>query len=185
MTGTPWQPDDTILIGQSRVVVADPGQAPRRIPRVYADPVAWLLAEAVGTALESCGEAAPANPRDVGVIGVAAHPTAVTLRSVSEAAGRGAVSPMRFAAAGPGAPVGLICAAFGFQGPTMMLPMPIGDATAAVRTLLADWLTGPARMARHVIVVTHHTTDGDPAARHVATGTVIAGPPQKRKNSPA
>ncbi|MFJ3493018.1 hypothetical protein ACIPPJ_05370 [Streptomyces sp. NPDC086091] len=173
-----WCPPGTTLTGAARVETDDPATARRRLPGVYADPVAWLLAEAVAAALADCGSAAPDRPEEVGVIGVGAHPTARTLGALAAAVPTGRISPMRFAGAGPGSPLGTLCAAFGFHGPVSMLPMPPEQAAAPVRALCGDWLLGDPPSAAHVLVVTHRTTD---EGKHQAHCLVVSGPTPTRR----
>ncbi|MEV6176192.1 hypothetical protein ACIHAR_04245 [Streptomyces sp. NPDC052016] len=173
-----WCPEGAVITGSATVHVDDPAAVRRRIPGVYADPVAWLMAEAVAAALEDCGDAAPGRPEEVGVIGVSEHATRHTLRALADAVPRGRLSPMRFAGAGPGSLVGVICSAFGFHGPVSMLPMPLGAAVTPVRALCGDWLLGDPPGAAHVLVVTHTTTD---EGKHRAQSLVVSGPAPTRR----
>ncbi|WEH35108.1 hypothetical protein PZB75_18135 [Streptomyces sp. AM 4-1-1] len=171
MTDSPWCPEGTVLVGDAVVDLADPGKAPRRIPSTYADPVAWMMADAVAAALDACGADAPAELSEVAVIGISEHATRHTLRAVAAGVPAGRMSPMRFAAAGPGSLVGVVCAVFGFQGPTLMLPMPVADAAVVTRAMITDWLTGDAASAAHVVVVTHECAeDGRHRARCFVLG---------------
>ncbi|MFB9902333.1 hypothetical protein [Allokutzneria oryzae] len=163
-----------MILASATVETADPGTAPRRIPGVYADPVAWLLADVVHTALADCEITSPSR---VGVITVSEFATRDTLRQVADGASNGRVSPMRFAAAGPGSPAGLLCSVFGFQGPTAVLPMPQERARPVIDALLADWLRGPLPCVEQVVVVTHEPTeDGGHRAECVVRGRTTPTP---------
>lgn len=156
------------VLATSVVDRADPGDAPRRISGVYADPATWLAAEAVGEILDP----AALDGRETGVIGVSEHATRHTLRMVAVGVPKARISPMRFAAASPGSLVGVICTSFGLRGPTSMLSMPPGDALPVATALAADWLAGPVQMAGHVLVVTHEIGDDD---RHRARCALLSG----------
>ncbi|SDM53287.1 hypothetical protein [Allokutzneria albata] len=149
-----------------RIESADPTTAPRRISGIYADPVAWLITDAVAGVLNT---RAVLDPTSVGVLVVSEHSTEHTQRSVAEAVARGRISPMRFAAAGPGSLVGVVCAAFGFQGPTLLLSVPVEQARPVVDALLADWLHDSAG---HVVLVMHEVAED---GRHSVTCSVVDG----------
>ncbi|MBL1086715.1 hypothetical protein JK359_32945 [Streptomyces actinomycinicus] len=178
MNQAQWCPEGTVLTGAATVEVDDPRTVRRRVSGVYADPVAWLMAEAVAAALQECGTAAPDRPEEVGVIGVSEHATRITLRALADAVPQGRLSPMRFAGAGPGALIGMVCSAFGFHGPVSMLPMPLAPAAPLARALCGDWLLGDPPGAAHVLVVTHATTD---EGKHQAHCLVVSGPTPTRR----
>ncbi|MFF1284186.1 polyketide synthase [Streptomyces sp. NPDC058299] len=179
MNHTQWCPEGAVVTGAAGVEADDPGTVRRRIAGVYADPVAWLLAEAVAAALAECGDAAPDRPAEVGLIGVSEYATRHTLRALADAVPRGRLSPMRFAGAGPGSLAGTVCSAFGFHGPVSMLPMPLAAAVAPARALCGDWLFGDPPGAAHVLVVTHTTTD---EGKHRAHCLVVSGPAPTRRH---
>ncbi|USQ88149.1 hypothetical protein NFX46_33050 [Streptomyces phaeoluteigriseus] len=178
MNEAEWCPAGARVTGSATVETDDPSTAPRRVPGVYADPVAWLMTEAVAAALEACGDAAPEHPGEVGVVGVSEQATVRTLRALADAASRGRISPMRFAGAGAGSVVGVVCSAFGLHGPVSMLPMPLAPAVPLVRALCGDWLLGDPPSATHVLVVTHGTTD---EGKHQAHCLVVSGPTPTRR----
>jgi hypothetical protein len=132
----------------------------------------------VAAALEACGDAAPEHPEEVGVVAVSEQATVRTLRALADAVPRGRISPMRFAGAGPGSVVGVVCSAFGFHGPASMLPMPLAPAVPLARALCGDWLLGDPPSAGHVLVVTHGTTD---EGKHQAHCLVVSGPTPTRR----
>lgn len=178
MNGDLWCPAGATVTGAARVETDDPATVRRRLPGVYADPVAWLMAEAVAAALEDCGAAAPDRPEDVGVVAVAEGATATTLGALAAAVPGGRISPMRFAGAGPGSPVGVLCSVFGFHGPVSMLAMPPAPAAPFTRALCGDWLLGDPPSAAHVLVVTHVMTD---EGKHQAECLVVSGPTPTRR----
>ncbi|MGA4847528.1 hypothetical protein ACOBQB_15150 [Streptomyces sp. G5(2025)] len=171
MTDAQWCPEGAVVVGESDVRLDDPSAAPRRIPGTYADPVAWMMADAVAAALEGCGADAPTDRSEVAVIGISEYATRRTLQTVAAGVPAGRMSPMRFAAAGPGSLVGLVCAVFGFQGPTLMLPMPVTEATEVAKAMIADWLTDDFVSAAHAVVVTYDIAED---GRHRARCSVIS-----------
>nr|WP_296067755.1 beta-ketoacyl synthase N-terminal-like domain-containing protein [uncultured Actinoplanes sp.] len=133
----------------------DPATAPRRIPRRYADPACWLLAEAVDQALDSVAglrERVLHDRETVGVVTVSPVGTRHTLRIVAEETGRAAVSPTRFAAASPGTLTGIVCAWLGLSGPGAMVTAAPPAGLPLAEVVAADWLDGPAR---HVLLLTY------------------------------
>ncbi|WP_327022960.1 hypothetical protein [Micromonospora sp. NBC_01739] len=107
----------------------------------YADPVAWLVADAVGTALEAAGLPGPTAGTEVGMVAVSEHATGHTMREVADAVReRGRVSPLRFAGAAPGSVAGLACIVHGLRGPSLLLSMAPDAARPAVAVLAGAWL---------------------------------------------
>ncbi len=158
------------IVATASAQLLDPESAPRRIPGVYADPGAWLVAEAVDAAIRSSDTDVLACATNVGVIGISEYATRHTLRLVAAGVPRDRVSPMRFAAASPGSLVGVTCTAFGFQGPTLMLSMSCAAAELATAAVAADWLGGNPPMASHVITSTYEVTEH---GLHIARCSVI------------
>ncbi|MEK8107756.1 hypothetical protein NKG94_26970 [Micromonospora sp. M12] len=77
------------VLGAATVDGQDGPGRPRGVS-FYADPVAWLVADAVGTALAAAGPSEPSAGTDVGVVAVSEHATAHTMREVATAVqGRG------------------------------------------------------------------------------------------------
>lgn len=131
---------------------------PMRIPRRYADPACWFLADAVDAALDErpgLRERVLAAPDAVGVIAVSAVATRHTMRLVAAEAERVAMSPTRFAAASPGTLTGIVCALFGLRGPGAMLT--VSPATGCgIADIVADgWLDGMSPSASYVLSMTY------------------------------
>lgn len=142
------------VLGAATVDGQDGPGRPRGVS-FYADPVAWLVADAVGTALAAAGSSEPTAGTDVGVVAVSEHATAHTMREVATSVqGRGRVSPLRFAGAAPGSVAGLACIVHGLRGPSLLLSMSPGAARPAVAVLARDWLGG---LCTRVVVAEHRT----------------------------
>lgn len=147
----------------------------RRGASFYADPVAWLVADAVGAALASAGEPGRATGDDVAVVTVSEHATAHTMRQVAGMRDRGRVSPLRFAGANPGSVAGLACIVHGLRGPSLMLSMPPAQARSTVALLARAWLAGGACTR---VVVSEHAAR--PQGGHTVRTVVLTS--QERKD---
>lgn len=94
----------------------------------YADPSSWLLVEAIdraGLPGLLAGQAGRGEATAVVVVAPAGCPQAAA--DLAHQARGGAVSPLRYPAAGPSASLGLACIVFGLCGPTLTLTMPLAD----------------------------------------------------------
>lgn len=143
---------------------------PAAVPARYADPVAWLVARAVGDALATAPAAVAAEPDEVGLILLSAHCTSGTMTAVAAATAEGRLSPMRFAAASPGTAGSISCIVHGFRGPTLTLATTPANGGEAARVVAGGWLTSGA--ARYVVLSGHEVDD---AGRH-RVRSVILGP---------
>jgi len=138
----------------------------QRAASFYADPVAWLVVDAVGAALAEAGDEVRMCRNDVGVLSMSEAGTLHTMRQVESGAGRGRVSPLRFAGANPGSLAGLPCIVFGFKGPSLMLSMPPDAGRPVAAVVARAWLA--AGGCRYVVVNEHEQrADGGHAVRSV------------------
>jgi len=146
---------------------AGPDRAqPRRT--FYADPVAWLITEAVDAALYAAGPAVRDAGPAVGVLSASEHCTRHTMRQVHAGSRDGRVSPLRFAGANPGSIAGVVCIVFGFRGPSLALSMPPGPARAVAGQVALSWLDSGG--CRYVVLNEHEIT---PDGVHVARCDVV------------
>ncbi|WP_162795002.1 coronafacic acid synthetase [Nonomuraea lactucae] len=143
------------------------------IPNLYADPVAWLVADAVRDALTACPGDVAAARDDVGTILVSAHCTRHTMRAVAGSAAGGRVSPLRFAGASPGTAGSLACIVHGFRGPALTLSTGARDGLPTARVLARSWLRSGA--AAYVIVSVHGV---DAQGGHRVRSVVLAAEPE-------
>ena len=127
----------------------------QRAASLYADPVAWLVVDAVHAALDAAGPVGPAPA--AGVLSVSDWGTRHTMRLIGAAAVSGRVSPLRFAGASPGSIAGLACIVHRFTGPSLMLSMPPAEGREPAGLLAAAWLMAGA--CTHVIVNEHEVHD--------------------------
>ncbi|MET9115247.1 coronafacic acid synthetase [Streptomyces longwoodensis] len=124
-----------------------------RIPSLYADPLAWLVADAAESALTQCATEVLAAREDVAVILVSAHCTLHTMDAMARSLPAPRVSPLRFAGANPGSAGSLLCLLHGFKGSSLTLSMTPEDGLPAARTVARSWLRSGA--ASFVVLCTH------------------------------
>jgi hypothetical protein len=156
----------------------DPAAFARNGPSFFADPAAWLVTAAVADALDACPENVLARPDAAGVIVVTQRCTAVTLQAIARTAGRGMVSPLRFAGANPGILAGLPCITYQLRGPSLVLATDPATGVPAAAAVAASWLS--LRQAAYVLVAVHLAREGQHAARCAVVRTPRPGEPSER-----
>ncbi|HEX3647518.1 MAG TPA: beta-ketoacyl synthase N-terminal-like domain-containing protein [Pseudonocardiaceae bacterium] len=138
--------------------------APRRPgASFYADPVAWLVVDAVGAALRDADVREAAT--ETGVLSVSREATKRTMLQLAAAGGR--VSPMKFAGASAGSITGVACIEFGLQGPSMVLSMSPSDGRPVAQVIAKSWLA--AGTCRFVVLNEHESLDSG----HVVHSSVV------------
>ncbi|MEI5519908.1 coronafacic acid synthetase [Streptomyces brasiliscabiei] len=159
-------------VGEGVAVARDlSATPPKRKASLYADPLSWLVLDAVEQALGACGGIltpadAPAR-RSVGHIAVSDQCTTHTMRQLAAAIPSGRVSPLRFSGANPGSICGLPSQLLGLGGPTMTLSMPPEKGLPPALLVARAWLRQDS--ASHVIVTTHRAD----ASGHHVTSTIL------------
>ncbi|WP_406207807.1 polyketide synthase [Kitasatospora sp. NBC_01560] len=159
------------VAGTGTAASATPAEFARNAPSFFADPVAWLIAAAVDRALDDCPDDLTHRPDQVGVIALSALCSGLTMAALAASAGRGMVSPLRFAGANPGVLAGLPCIRRQFRGPTLTLAMPPAHGLEPAAVAAGAWLDGG--QATHVLIATHLVEDGV----HVARCAVLRAAP--------
>lgn len=155
------------VVSTGTVMVADLDELrPRQRPSLYADPVAWLVLDAVDHAVR--GSAEQPAPESTGHIVVSDHCTGHTMRQIAGGLTTGRISPLRFSGANPGAVCGFTCQLRGFTGPSATLSMAPETGLPVALALARAWLSGGA--ATHVLVSSHHVD----AAGHHVTSVLLA-----------
>jgi hypothetical protein len=154
---------DGLRVLCSAEVVTDDLTGPRppspHTASFYADPVAWLVVDAVEAALRlSADDDIRSAATDVAVLSVSAEATGHTMRQLAATSCRGRVSPMRFAGASAGSIAGLSCIMFGFKGPSLVLSMPPADGRPVAEIVARSWLT--AGNCRYVVLNEHEIRSG-------------------------
>lgn len=145
------------VVGRGNAMAADlTGPGARRKASVYADPVSWLVLEAVERAVADCPELLAAREA-VGHVVVSDHCTLHSMRQLAEGIAAGRVSPLRFSGANPGLLCSLPCHIFGFNGPSITLSMPPERGVGPALAIARGWLCRLA--ATHVVLTSHHTDE--------------------------
>jgi hypothetical protein len=134
---------------------------------LYADPLSWLVLEAVERAIDSCGGDLLSARESVGHIAISDHCTAHTMREIAAAIPAGRISPLRFSAANPGSICSLPAQFHRFSGPSMTLSMPPDRGLPPALSIARTWLR--QRSAAYVLI-TSHAAD---ASGHSITSTVL------------
>ena len=147
---------------------ADPAEFSRNSPSFFADPAAWAVTAAVADALaRSAADVRAAiggeSAASVGVIVISPQCTATTMRAIGRTAGRGLVSPLRFAGANPGVLAGLPCITWRLRGPSLVLGSEAADAVPVAAVVARSWLE--AGQTCYVLAAVHSMRDHGHAAR--------------------
>ncbi|MER5648742.1 hypothetical protein [Streptosporangium sp. NPDC002524] len=171
--------EGVVVVARGEAARAELGPVRSRIPSLYADPLSWLVVDAVDDALSTCAEDLDAVRDEVAVILVSALCTLQTMEAVARSARSGRVSPLRFAGASPGGAGSLACVVRGFKGPSLTLATGPGRGVPVARTLARSWLRSGA--AEYVVVSVHHA-EGD--GRHRVRTTVVGAGPDLRRALP-
>ncbi|MDX3311251.1 coronafacic acid synthetase [Streptomyces sp. NPDC054884] len=161
------------VVGEGVAVAPDLSAVrPRQKASLYADPLSWLVLDAVEQALGACGgDVAPADAwaKDgVGHIAVSDLCTTHTMRQLAGAIAEGRFSPLRFSGANPGSICSLPSQLLGFSGPTMTLSMPPEEGLPPALAVARAWLRQDC--ATRVIVTAHRA---DAASGHRVTSTIL------------
>jgi hypothetical protein len=138
--------------GDSSSVSPDMFEARTRATVRYADPAAWIIANAVARALATFGHPLTTYQHEVGMVVVSDQGPSTAMGEIQAAASAGFSSPLRYAASNPGSLVAVTCIAFGFRGPTLNLTMRPEDGVPVAIELCAGWLT--RRTARWMLLAT-------------------------------
>lgn len=158
------------VVGEGAAAAADLCVVrPRRRACLYADPLSWLVLEAVERAAETCGGELRSARDGVGHIVVSDQCTAHTMRDIAAAVAEGRVSPLRFAGANPGAVLGLTSQLLGLSGPSLTLSMPPERGLVFALALTRLWLYRSS--ATHVLVTSHRS---DASGHRVASSILTA-----------
>lgn len=140
----------------------------RRIPSVYADPVAWLILAGVEQSIADCSEDIAAVADSVGHIVVSDVCTCHTMRDLANTIADGHLSPLRFSGANPGAICGLSCHVLRLRGPSATLSMRPADGLPAAVAIGRMWLR--QRAAEFVVLSAHRLSE---QGRHMVSSTII------------
>lgn len=144
----------------------DMSAVPRLLPRTYADPVAWLLADVAREALTRATEDGGAvDPGRLGCIVVSDVATARTRTAVLASAREGFISPARFAGTSPSTLAAALCLVCEVRGQSVTLLGAPGPGLGSALDLASVWLA--EKRADRVVVCVHHTGTGGDHVRGV------------------
>jgi hypothetical protein len=121
----------------------------------YADPAAWITANAVTHALAGAADLLAEWRHEIGMVAIGDQGPGQSMAKVQADGTTGFSSPLHYAASSPGTLAGVSCIAFGLRGPTMNLTMAPADGLPVATMLCAGWLE--RKVARLMIVATCHT----------------------------
>ncbi len=141
------------VVGSGTAAATDPTRYARNSSSFFVDPAGWLVAAAVEEALDGCPEPVLSVPDRVGVVVLSDDGPAATMRAIAGTAGRGLVSPLRFAGANPGVLAGLPCIRWRLRGPSLTFAMEPDAAISAAQVVAAAWLYGG--QAAYVLIASH------------------------------
>ncbi|MFJ6573336.1 beta-ketoacyl synthase N-terminal-like domain-containing protein [Streptomyces sp. NPDC091292] len=158
-----------VAVGHGRAVRDELTVVRSRIPSLYADPLAWLVADAVEDALSGCADDVLAVREDVATILVSAECTLRTMEAVARSVPSGRVSPLRFAGASPGSAGSLVCLLHGFKGPSLTFSTTPEAGLSAAHTVARSWLRSGA--ASYVVLCAHEEPEG---RRHLVQCSILA-----------
>ena len=118
----------------------------------YADPAAWTIAAAVQKAMNSAPVSWADHNNRVGLVLVGARGPKDATRAVMSTVPHGYVSPLHFAAAGPGALLAVACIALCLRGPTLNLTVPVERGVPIGGLVAYHWLRDG--VTKYVFLVT-------------------------------
>lgn len=157
---TPARETPGHLVVAGRGEAFDPKRDRFKLPAVkairYADPAAWLTANAIANALEASGR--ELDHDRTGLVVTSAEGPAEATAAMHEAALQGSSSPIRFPASNAGSLAGLTSIAFSLRGPTLMLTMPPARGVPVALLLARAWLL--RGVVTHMAVAAHGTPVG-------------------------
>lgn len=145
------------VAGSGEATSHEPGlfEAKIRSTVRYADPAAWITANAVKFALDGAEGLLAEWRHEIGIVTIGDQGPGTSMAKVQADGATGFSSPLHYAASSPGTLVGVSCIAFGLRGPTMNLTMAPQDGMQAAIMLCEGWLA--RRAARLMVVATCQT----------------------------
>lgn len=140
---------------------------PAQKASLYADPLSWLVLEAVEQAITEHRDVITSACSSVGHIAISDHCTLKTIHDISATLSSGHLSPLRFSGACPGMVIGLPSQFLRFSGPSIVWSMPSDNMQIYAAALAQIWLDEGS--ATHVIITDHHV---DESGHHIRSVVV-------------
>ncbi|HEY1257329.1 MAG TPA: hypothetical protein VGF01_21370 [Terracidiphilus sp.] len=131
-----------IVAGSGEASSHDPSLFDARIRATirYADPAAWITANAVHFALAGAQTILAEFRHQIGIITVSDQGPSQSMAKMQADGETGFSSPLHYAASGPWTLAGVSCIAFGLRGPTLNLTMNPHDGVPVSLTICEGWL---------------------------------------------
>ncbi len=132
-----------IVVGRGEASNHDPAlfEAKIRSTIRFADPAAWITANAVHFALAGAHELLAEFRHQTGILTVSNQGPEKSMAKMQADGETGFSSPLHYAAAGPWTLAGVSCIAFGLRGPTLNLTMDPPEGVPVAHMLCQGWLT--------------------------------------------
>ncbi|GLW36141.1 coronafacic acid synthetase [Pectobacterium actinidiae] len=140
---------------------------PAQKASLYADPLSWLVLEAVEQAINEYRDVITSACSSVGHIAISDQCTLKTIHDISETLSSGHLSPLRFSGACPGMIIGLPSQFLRFSGPSIVWSMPPDNMQPYATALAQLWLDEGS--ATHVIITDHRV---DESGHHIRSVVV-------------
>jgi hypothetical protein len=162
-----------IVAGSGEASTHDPSlfEAKIRATIRYADPAAWITANAVHFALAGAQDILAEFRHQIGIITVSDQGPASSMAKMQADGETGFSSPLHYAASGPWTLAGVSCIAFGLRGPTLNLTMEPRNGVPMALALCVGWLT---RKVAPLIVVAATRVDASGSA--LSRAALLASP---------
>ncbi|RLM21878.1 coronafacic acid synthetase [Brenneria alni] len=156
------------IVGQGEANTADLSTyKPAQKASLYADPLSWLVLEAVEQAIAEHRDAIVSASASVGHIAISDHCTLKTIHDITATLSSGHLSPLRFSGACPGMIISLPAQFLHFNGPSIVWSMPPDNVQPYAAALARIWLDEGS--TTHVIITLHHM---DASGHHISSVVV-------------
>jgi hypothetical protein len=161
------------VAGTGEATAHDPNlfEAKIRATIRYADPAAWITANAVHHALAGAGEILAEFRHQIGIITISDQGPEKSMAKMQADGETSFSSPLHYAASGPWTLAGVSCIAFGLRGPTLNLTMEPRTGVPVALGLCAGWLT--RNVAPFVVVA---ASRADTFGSTVSRAALLASP---------
>jgi hypothetical protein len=137
----------------------------------YADPAAWITANAVHFALAGAEAIIAEYRHQIGIITVSDQGPAKSMAKMQADGETGFSSPLHYAASGPWTLAGVSCIAFGLRGPTLNLTMEPRVGVPVALGLCDGWLK--RKVAPFVVLA---ATRADASGSALSRAVLLAPP---------
>jgi hypothetical protein len=164
---------EVMVVGTGEATSHDPGlfEAKIRATVRFADPAAWITANAVHHALARAEGILAEFRHQIGIITVSDQGPSQSMAKMQADGETGFSSPLHYAASGPWTLAGVSCIVFGLRGPTLNLTMDPREGLPTALTMCEGWLT---RNVAPFMVVAASRADGSGA---IMSRAVLLAPP--------